>query len=66
MGVAFYIVLHISVNLGSMFGLIPTTGVPLPFMSYGGSFSMCLILALTFVQRINVENKWYYDAKRKK
>ena len=63
MGVACYIVLHIFVNLGGMFGIIPTTGVPLPFMSYGGSFCMCLVLALTAVQRVNVETKMYKERK---
>lgn len=61
MGVAIYILLHISVNLGGVMGLIPMTGVPLPFMSYGGSFAMCLIIALTFVQRINCENIMYKE-----
>ncbi len=56
-GVAVYIFCHISINLLGLFGLIPLTGVPLPFMSYGGSFTICLIAALTFVQRIAVENK---------
>lgn len=66
MGVAVYIILHIVVNLGGMFGLMPTTGVPLPFMSYGGSFLMCLVFALTFVQRINVENRLYKEKNAKK
>ena len=54
-GVAVYIFCHIAVNLMGIFGLIPMTGVPLPFMSYGGSFSICLIAALTAVQRVSVE-----------
>ena len=55
-GVAIYIFLHIAVNLMGLFGLMPMTGVPLPFMSYGGSFTICLIAALTIVQRVSVEN----------
>ena len=55
-GVAIYIFLHIAVNLLGIFGLMPMTGVPLPFMSYGGSFTICLIAALTLVQRVSVEN----------
>ena len=43
------------VNLCGILGLIPMTGVPLPFMSYGGSYTFCLIALLTVVQRINVE-----------
>ena len=56
-GVSAYIFLHIIVNLMGIFGLIPMTGVPLPFLSYGGSFTICLIVALTIVQRINIETK---------
>jgi cell division protein FtsW len=62
-GIFLFILFHIIVNLGGLFGLIPLTGVPLPFLSYGGSFTMCLIVALTIVQRINYETK---DALLKK
>ena len=55
-GVASYIFLHIAVNLLGIMGLIPMTGVPLPFMSYGGSFTICLVAALTIVQRVSIEN----------
>ena len=55
-GVGIYIFLHIFINLGGVLGLIPLTGVPLPFLSYGGSFCMSLIFALTFVGRICYEN----------
>lgn len=56
-GVAVYIFCHISINLLGLFGLIPLTGVPLPFMSYGGSFTLCLIISLTLVQRVCVETR---------
>lgn len=56
-GVAGYIFIHIVVNLSGMFGLFILTGVPLPFMSYGGSFTWSLIGALTLVQRVNIETK---------
>ena len=54
-GVFLYISLHIFVNLLGILGLIPMTGVPLPFMSYGGSFTICLIAALTAVERVSIE-----------
>ncbi len=56
-GVAIYIFLHIIVNILGIFGLMPMTGVPLPFMSYGGSFTICLIAALTAVQRVKIETR---------
>ena len=36
---------------------MPLTGVPLPFLSYGGSFTLTLICALAVVQRIEIENR---------
>ena len=56
-GVAAYIFVHVFVNLVGVLGLLPLTGVPLPFLSYGGSYALCLTVALTCVQRINAETK---------
>lgn len=56
-GVATYLFMHILINLGGLFGLIPLTGVPLPFLSYGGSFTLSLIVSMGIVQRIHIENK---------
>ena len=56
-GIFWYILLHIVVNLGGVMGLIPLTGVPLPFLSYGGSFLICLVISLTVVQRVAIETK---------
>ena len=57
LGVAVYIFLHILINLGGLFGIMPLTGVPLPFLSYGGSFTLSLIISLAMVQRIHMETK---------
>ena len=54
-GVMTYIFLHIIVNLLGLMGLIPLTGVGLPFLSYGGSFTLSMVVALTIVQRVAVE-----------
>jgi len=56
-GVAIYIFCHIAVNLIGILGLGPMTGVPLPFLSYGGSFALNLMMAFGIVQRVAIENK---------
>lgn len=56
-GVAIYIFLHITINLLGIMGWLPLTGIPLPFLSYGGTFTVCLIMALTLVQRVAVETR---------
>lgn len=55
-GVGLNFMLHIFVNLGGVLGIIPLTGVPLPFLSYGGSFCITTICSLALVQRIHIEN----------
>ena len=57
LGASMYIFAHIFINLGGLFGIIPLTGVPLPFFSYGGSFILSLIAMLTVIQRIHIEYK---------
>lgn len=56
-GVFTYLFAHILINLLGVLGLIPLTGVPLPFLSYGGSYNGIMIISLFIVQRINIENK---------
>lgn len=36
-GVSFILFVHVFINLGSAMGLLPVIGIPLPFISYGGS-----------------------------
>ena len=55
-GVACYIFLHVVINLTGILGILPLTGVPLPFLSYGGSFALTLAIGLALVQRVSIEN----------
>ncbi len=48
-GFASILFIHLAVNMGMTVGLLPVTGLPAPFLSYGGSFllSCMLIVALS-------------------
>ena len=65
-GVAAYIFVHVFINLVGVLGLLPLTGVPLPFLSYGGSYALCLTFALSIVQRINIETRIYRQEEKLK
>lgn len=48
-GVAIILVTHIVIHVGMNIGLLPVTGLPLPFMSYGGSHLLAEFIALGIV-----------------
>ncbi len=52
-----YVLSHIVINLGGLLAIIPLTGVPLPFLSYGGSFMLNLMILISLTQRVNIETK---------
>lgn len=56
-GTFIYLLLHILVNLLGVLALIPLTGVPLPLLSYGGSFNINVIIMLSICQRVSIETK---------
>ena len=49
-GIAANFFLYIAVNLSMVMGMAPVVGVPLPFLSYGGSATLVLLLAFGLVQ----------------
>jgi rod shape determining protein RodA len=48
---------HLVANVGMTVGLLPITGLPLPFVSYGGSFLFVSFIALAVVQQLGKERK---------
>lgn len=46
---------HLLVNVGMTVGLMPITGLPLPLLSYGGSFLLVLFTGLGIVVRVAAE-----------
>lgn len=51
-GVATLIFCHIFINIGMSIGIAPVTGLPLPLVSYGGSFIMTSMTTLGLVQSV--------------
>jgi len=56
-GIASIFMLYIFVNIGMVSGMLPVVGVPLPFISYGGSALVTMLAALGIVMRVAVESK---------
>jgi rod shape determining protein RodA len=48
---------HILVNAGMNLGIMPVTGIPLPFVSYGGSFFLVNMICLGIVQSFWIHRK---------
>jgi rod shape determining protein RodA len=47
---------HVFVNIGMTVGVVPITGIPLPFVSYGGSFLLMSWVALAVAVRVSQES----------
>lgn len=58
-GVISMITFHVFQNIGMTIGLLPITGIPLPFISYGGSSLMGNMLALGLIFSIRYHYKKY-------
>ena len=53
-GIASLLFFHVFVNIGMTIGLLPVTGLPLPFVSSGGSFMVSTLAGFGLVQSIHV------------
>lgn len=56
-GVMTMLFTHIFVNVGMTIQLVPITGIPLPFVSYGGTFLVVCLAAMGLVQSVWVHRK---------
>jgi rod shape determining protein RodA len=58
-GVVVMLFFHIFINLGMTIGLMPVTGLPLPLLSYGGSFVLASMTALGLLQNVWIHRRIY-------
>jgi len=54
LGIVGFIFWHVVINLGGVLGLMPLTGVPLPFLSYGGSSTVVTMGAIGILMSIGM------------
>ena len=52
-GISSWVGIQVAVNLAAMVALIPLTGVPLPFISYGGSSLVIILIAMGILLNIS-------------
>jgi rod shape determining protein RodA len=58
-GVVAMFFIHVFVNIGMTIGLLPITGLPLPLLSYGGSFVLASMTALGLLQNVWIHRRIY-------
>jgi rod shape determining protein RodA len=56
-GIAAYFFLQVLINLAMTMGMAPVTGIPLPFISYGGSSMLVSCFLVGFL--LNASTRWY-------
>jgi len=59
-GLVAFFVFHILINVSMQIGVLPTTGIPLPLISYGGSSTMMFFIAIGLIA--NVEMRRFVNA----
>ncbi len=56
-GIVFLLFTHTFMNIGMTISVTPITGLPLPFISYGGSFLMITLLSMGILQSVWIHRK---------
>jgi rod shape determining protein RodA len=56
-GIAGWLLFSVFVNVGMTIGIAPITGIPLPFMSFGGSGTITALLAVGVIQAIQLRGR---------
>lgn len=63
-GISSLIGIQASVNLGVVTGLLPTTGIPFPFVSYGGSSLLTLMLGMGILLNVSMFNNLRHGTEK--
>lgn len=58
-GVTFWLGMQAAINMGVNAGILPTKGLTLPLMSYGGASMVVCLSVIALLVRIDHENRWH-------
>lgn len=59
LGASFMLIFHMLINVGMNMGIMPVTGIPLPFVSYGGSSLIAFSIMIGIVQSVYINGRRY-------
>jgi rod shape determining protein RodA len=59
-GIATMFMFHIFVNIGMTMGIMPATGIPLPFVSYGGTSLVVNMMAIGLLLNISLRKESFF------
>lgn len=62
-GILSMLLFQVFVNIGMTIGIMPITGIPLPFMSYGGSSMVANLLAVGLLESVHVRSRLLGDRR---
>ena len=65
-GIMAMMLFHTFENIGMVIGVMPVTGIPLPFMSYGGSSLLTNMLSMFIVLNLSMVCRYRQDLRRRK
>ena len=56
-GLASMLLFQILINVGMVIGIMPVTGIPLPFITYGGSSLISLLFGMGILQSVRMRSR---------
>ena len=56
-GLASMLLFQILINVGMVVGIMPVTGIPLPFITYGGSSLISLLFGMGILQSVRMRSR---------
>ena len=62
LGISVFLFLHFFINIAMVIGLLPVVGAPLPFISYGGTMIIILMIAIALILNMDINKEKFIDS----